>query len=300
MSPAGCRAVPGADVLIQHLVGGLAVGSIYAAMALGLTLVYGLLRILHIAHAGVYVAGAYAAYYTYMATGDFLLAVAASMLVSAAIGVAIERTLYLPMLDKPRHVPLMLSIALFILMEELIANMFGHYPKGFHVAGFPTGTVDVGGIAIRVDSLTVLFVTLAATIILWLLLTKTKMGIASQALIQDPEVAMALGVNMPRIVDINFALGSALAGFAGLLYGAYYGSISPYMGDVVAYKGLVVIVLGGFGSIMGALLGGLILGVAEEYLTAYFGYILPREAYAFIVLIILLIIRPQGLLGRKE
>lgn len=292
--------MPGADVLIQHLVGGLAVGSIYAAMALGLTLVYGLLRILHIAHAGVYVAGAYAAYYTYMATGDFLLAVAASMLVSAAIGVAIERTLYLPMLDKPRHVPLMLSIALFILMEELIANMFGHYPKGFHVAGFPTGTVDVGGIAIRVDSLTVLFVTLAATIILWLLLTKTKMGIASQALIQDPEVAMALGVNMPRIVDINFALGSALAGFAGLLYGAYYGSISPYMGDVVAYKGLVVIVLGGFGSIMGALLGGLILGVAEEYLTAYFGYILPREAYAFIVLIILLIIRPQGLLGRKE
>ncbi len=288
------------SALVQHLIGGLAAGSIYAAMALGLTLVYGLLRILHIAHAGVYVVGAYAGYYAYISTGNPLLAVLAAMAASAAVGVAIERAIYMPMLDKPRHIPLMLSIALFIFIEELVANLFGHYPKGLHMEEFPTGSIVLGGVEIRVDSLTVLAITLAATLSLWLLLTKTKMGIASQALIQDPEVAMALGVNMPRIVDLNFVLGSALAGFAGLLYGIYYGSISPYMGDVVAYKGLVVIVLGGFGSIMGALLGGLLLGVAEEFLTAYLGYILPREAYAFIVLIALLIIRPQGLLGRSE
>ena len=286
--------------ILEHLVGGLAVGSIYAAMALGLTLVYGLLRILHIAHAGVYVVGAFAAYYAYTATGSFWAALGAALLASAALGVAIERAFYLPLLDKPRHVPLMISIALFLLIEEVVANLFGHYPKGFHVAEFPSGRIVVGGASLRLDSLTVLVVTLAASLMLWVLLTKTKIGVASQALIQDPEVAMALGVNMPRIVDLNFVLGSALAGFAGLLYGVYYGSISPYMGDVVAYKGLVVIVLGGFGSIMGALLGGLILGVAEEFLTAYLGYLLPREAYAFLVLIALLVVRPQGLLGRRE
>ncbi len=288
------------ETLVQHLVSGLTVGSIYAATALGLTLVYGLLKVLHIAHAGVYVIGGYAAYLAYISTGSILLAIAAAAIVPAIAGIILAKILYMPMLEKPRHIPLMLSIAAFLLIEELIANIFGHHPKGFHIEGIPTEPIDIGGITLRPSSLIVVPVTILATLALWLAYSKTKMGIASQALVQDMEVAQALGVNMPYIVYVNFAIGSILAGIAGLLYAVHYGSISPYMGDIVAYKALVVIVLGGFGSIVGALVGGLVLGVAEEVLTSYLGYILPREAYAFIVLILLLIIRPQGLFGRAE
>ncbi len=283
---------------LAHIISGLAVGSIYAAMALGLTLVYGLLKILHIAHAGVFVVGAYAAYIAYSATGNIAIAVLASIAATSVYGVILAKSIYLPLMDKPRHIPLMLSIAIYLLTEEVVANVFGHYPKGFRFHGFG-GSLNWGVLRIDVTGLTAILVTLASTLALWLLLKRTRIGISSQALSQDMETAKALGVNVPRVVYINFALGSAFAGIAAIMYGLYYGSISPYMGDVVAYKALVVIVLGGFGSVMGALLGGLILGVAEELLTAYFSYILPREAYAFIVLIVLLILRPQGLLGRR-
>lgn len=286
--------------LLQHLISGLTVGSIYAATALGLTLVYGLLKILHIAHAGIYVIGAYAAYLAYSVTGSIVATIAAALLAPAAAGVVLARLLYMPMLGKPRHIPLMLSIAAFLLMEELIANIFGHHPKGFHIEGFPTEPVELGIVTVRPSSLVVVPVTVGLTLALWAAFQRSKIGIASYAVAQDMETAKALGVNLPLIVYANFAIGSILAGLAALLYGIHYGSISPYMGDVVAYKALVVIVLGGFGSIMGALAGGLILGVAEELLTSYLGNILPREAYAFIVLIALLIIRPQGLFGRPE
>lgn len=286
--------------LLQHLVSGLTVGSIYAATALGLTLVYGLLKILHIAHAGVYVVGAYSAYLAYTATGSVAAAIAAALVVPATVGVALARILYMPVLDKPRHVPLMLSIATFLLMEELVANVFGHYPKGFHVKGLSSEPLNLGIVAVRPSSIVVTATTVGLTLALWLAFQKSRLGIASYAVAQDMETAEALGVNLPLVVYANFAVGSMLAGLAAFLYGLHYGSISPYMGDVVAYKALVVIVLGGFGSIMGALAGGLTLGVAEELLTTYLGNILPREAYAFIVLIALLIIRPQGLFGRPE
>ena len=288
------------DEILQHLLSGVTVGSIYAATALGLTLVYGLLKILHIAHAGVYVWGAYAGFYAYTYTGNPIVAGLASMAVAALLGVGIERVFYLRLLDKPRYVPLMVSIALFILMEELAANLFGHYPKGFHVEELPRQSINVGGLTINALQVVVVSIILSAFVSLWAILAKTRFGIASQALIQDMEVSQALGVNLYRVLDVNFALGSALAGLAGLIVGMYYSSIYPYMGNIVAYKALVVIVLGGFGSIAGALLGGIILGVSEEFLTAYLGHILPREAFAFIVLVLLLIARPQGLLGRGE
>jgi len=287
-----------AEPLLQ-LVDGLAVGSIYAGIALGLTLVYGLLRILHIAHAGVYVVGAYTAYTVYSATQSPLLSMASAMASSALLGVAINRFFYKPLLNQPRYVPLIVSIVLFIVIEELVANFFGHYPKGFHVEML-SGEINVGGATLSMRKLTVFFIVLVATLVTWALTTRTRLGVASQAAAQDMEIAITLGVRIPLIIDFNFLLGSALAGLAGFLYGYYYGMISPFMGGVVAYKGLVVIVLGGFGSVMGAYLGGIILGLVEQVMTALYPEILPREAYAFIALVVLLLVRPYGILGRRE
>ncbi len=287
-----------AEIILQ-VVDGLAIGSIYAGIALGLTLVYGLLRILHIAHAGVYVVGAYTAYMVYSATGSPLASMAAAMASSALLGFLINRLFYKPLLDQPRYVPLMVSIALFIVMEELVANVFGHYPKGFHVE-FLSRDISLAGATVNTRKIVVFVIVLAATLLTWALTTKTRLGVASQAAAQDAETAMTLGVRIPLIIDFNFLLGSALAGLAGFLYGYYYGVISPFMGGVVAYKGLVVIVLGGFGSVMGAYLGGIILGLVEQVMTALYPHVLPREAYAFIALIALLLFRPYGIFGRRE
>ncbi len=285
--------------ILQELLSGVTMGAIYVAIALGLTIVYGILKVLHIAHAGVYMVGAYIGYMTFLYTENVAAALLAGSLGAMVMGVLIERAFYLPMLDKPRHIPLMISIALFILIEELGANIFGHHPKGFHI-NIPLISYEVGGVVVTSHQLLVLVLVYSVTAALWLFINKSKIGLASRALIQDQEIAQSMGVNVVRIVDVNFALGSALAGLGGVLVGMYYASISPFMGDMVAYKGLVVIVLGGFGSISGAVLGGLILGISEAFLTAHFGHILPREAFAFIIMTVLLIFRPQGLLGRAE
>ena len=217
-----------AEIILQ-VVDGLAIGSIYAGIALGLTLVYGLLRILHIAHAGVYVVGAYTAYMVYGATGSPLASMAVAMASSALLGFLINRLFYKPLLDQPRYVPLMVSIALFIVMEELVANVFGHYPKGFHVE-FLSRDISLAGATVNTRKIVVFVIVLAATLLTWALTTKTRLGVASQAAAQDAETAMTLGVRIPLIIDFNFLLGSALAGLAGFLYGYYYGVISPFMG----------------------------------------------------------------------
>lgn len=288
-----------ASFLLQELVSGLTIGAAYVAIALGLTVVYGILKILHIAHAGVYVVGAYLGLAAYVATGNIIIAFGAAALGSALIGVAIERLLYLPMLEKPRHIPLMLSIAVFVLIEEMVANVAGHYPKAFHT-NIPNNIYRLGGISITQHQILFMGIVYLLSFLIWLMFEKTMIGLASKALIQNLEIAEAMGVNRTRTVDFNFIVGSILAGVAGMLVGIYYTSIMPHMGDVVAYKSLVVIVLGGFGSISGAVVGGLILGIAETYLTAFLGHLLPSDAFAFIVMILLLIFRPQGLFGRAE
>jgi len=275
------------------------VGAIYSAMALGLTTVYGILKILHIAHAGVYVVGAYFGFLAYALTGNILIAFASAALSSIALGLIIERLIYLPMIERPKHVLLAISIAIFVLLEELVANIAGHHPKGFYTS-IPNVTFEFGGIAITSYQALVIGVVYTLSIIVWLVFSKTKVGLASRALIQDFEVTESMGVNKGRIIDFNFIVGSMLAGIAGVLVGIYYATIWPYMGDPVAYKSLIVIVLGGFGSIPGVMIGGLLLGVAESYLIAFLGRFLPRDAFAFIILILLLIFRPQGLFGRTE
>jgi branched-chain amino acid transport system permease protein len=285
-------------LLIQLIISGVTIGFIYVAIAMGLTMVYGVLRILHIAHAGVYALGAYTGLTVYANTGNILAAAVSAMGVSILVGHLIQKYVYSPVLDKPPLIPLTLSVAVFLLASEMIGIVWGYYPLGFHT-GIPFATYSYGEISITSYQILVIFATLSSVLLVWILLNRTRIGLASRAVAQDQEMVQAMGVNVKNVVAFNFIVGSALAGLGGVLVGIYYSQVSPYMGGLVAYKGLVVIVLGGFGSVIGAVVGGLILGLSETLLVSAFGYLLPRESFAFLVLILLLLFRPQGLFGRR-
>ena len=274
-------------------------GSIYFLIAVGLTMVYGILKILHIAHAAVYTIGAGVGLAVFRMTGNFWLALAAAMLVSGGVGVAIYRGVYYYMLDQPRIVPLITSVGLFLLMQDLLQKpyMMGPYQHAFPAQDvFPSITLPWG--TIPSAQVMILVLTAAALGLLYILFTRRRLGLAWQAASQDREMAGAVGVNLNRAIALNFMLGSALAGAAGVLVGVFYNSVYATMGDVPSYKAFVVIVLGGMGSVTGTVVASFILAFAETILLSFVGYVLPRDAIAFLVLILILMFRPRGLVGR--
>jgi branched-chain amino acid transport system permease protein len=284
-------------LLVQQLVNGLTVGSLYALMALGLTMVYGVLRVLHIAHAAVFTLGAYGGLWTFAATGSFWLALLGAMTIAVAAGLAMERWVYWPLLAKPPIATLIASIGVFIALEEIYRIVAGPEPHAFSVP-LRVRDVRLAGVLVTAPQVLVMAVTVALLVALWLFLTRTSLGLALRAVSQDREMAAACAMNVRRIVRLNFALGSALAGAAGMLVGVYYNSVSPTMGDVTAYKGLAIIVLGGLGSIPGTVLGALLIGIVETLFIGLVEFPFPRDAWAFLAMIAVFLLRPQGLLGR--
>ncbi len=266
-------------------------------MALGLTMVYGVLRVLHIAHAAVFTLGAYAGLAGFGLTGSFWLALAAAMLAAVAAGLAMERWVYWPLLGQPPIATLIASIGLFIGLEEVYRIVAGPQPHAFQVP-LRLGDVRLGPVLVTAPQLLVILVTAVLLGALWLFLTRTALGLALRAVSQDRDMAAACAMNVRTVVSLNFALGSALAGAAGMLVGIYYNSVSPTMGDIAGYKGLAIIVLGGLGSIPGTVLGGLVVGVAETLLIGIVEVPFPRDAWAFLAMIAVFLLRPQGLLGR--
>jgi len=284
-------------VIVQQLVNGLTVGSLYALMALGLTMVYGVLRVLHVAHAAVFTLGAYGGLWTFTLTGSFWLALLGAMAVAVAAGLAMERWVYWPLLAKPTVATLIASIGVFVGLEEVYRLVAGPEPHAFRVT-LRINDVRIADVLVTAPQVLVIAVTVALLAALWLFLTRTSLGLALRAVSQDREIAAACAMNVRRIVSLNFALGSALAGAAGMLVGVYYNSVSPTMGDVTAYKGLAIIVLGGLGSVPGTVVGALLIGILE---TAFIGFVefpFPRDAWAFLAMIVVFLLRPQGLLGR--
>jgi branched-chain amino acid transport system permease protein len=285
-------------VIWQQLANGLAIGSVYALIALGLTMVYGVLRILHIAHAGVYALGAYLGVWAFRLVPSFWIALAVAMVGCALAGIVIQRYLYIPLLALPRIVPLIASIGLFIALEEIFRIISGPY-----IISFPAnpglGSIQWGIVRITNNQLLVFLVTLALLAILWFIISRTKLGLAMQATSQDLEIASVMGINTEKIVATNFLIGSALAGAAGVLVGVYFNSVYPTMGSIPAYKALAIIVLGGLGSIAGTVLGGLLIGLGETLLLGMTDIPFPRDALAFIIMILILMFRPHGLLGKE-
>jgi len=283
----------------QLIANALILGCIYTLIAIGLTMVYGILQILHIAHAAVYTIGAAVGLGVYNLTGNFWVALPVAMLASGIVGVLIYIGIYRRMLDAPRIVPLITSIGLFIMAQDLLQKdwLLGPYMHAFPAR---SGMPEVQTPLFRLTSTEVLILVLTVAFLaaVYLIFTKTRIGLGWRASAQDREMAAAVGVNINRVITLNFLLGSALAGAAGVLVGVYYNNVFATMGDVPSYKAFVIIVLGGLGSVTGTVVAGLLLALAETFLVATVGFVLPRDAIAFLVLILVLMFRPRGLFGR--
>ena len=268
-------------------------------MTLGLALVYGVMRILHIAHAAVYTIGAYAGLYLFGATGNLAIAFLGSMAICAAVGVIIERFLYFPLLKYPPFVPLIGSIAVLLSIEEAARLMAGPYILTFP-AKLPFPEYTWAGSQISSGLLAIYVITAAVLLVLWYITTRTELGLAMRAASQDAVIAGTMGINSHAIITITFVIGSSIAAIAGILVGIYYNQVYPTMGTVPAYKTLALIVVGGLGSVPGAVIASLSLGMAETLLIGYANIPLPRDALAFIAMIGVLMWRSEGLLGSSR
>jgi branched-chain amino acid transport system permease protein len=286
------------QLLIEQILNGLAMGSIYAIITLGLALVYGVMRILHVAHASVYTVGAYAGVFIFQTTGSLALAFLGSMLLCAILGVLIERLVYFPLLKHPPYVPLIASIAVMLTIEEVLRLLAGPQILTF-TAKLPFPDVNLGGIHLSSTLIAIYVITIAILLFLWWLTTKTEIGLAMRATSQDMAIAGAQGINSHYIVSLTFVIGSAIAAIGGILVGIYYNQVYPTMGAVPAYKTLALIVVGGMGSVPGAVIAALLLGLAETLLIGYLNVPFPRDALAFVAMIGVLVWRSEGLMGSK-
>jgi len=281
----------------QQIANGIATGAVYALTTLGLTMVYGVLRVLHVAHAGVYALGAYVGLWAFRATGSFWLSLVAAMAACALAGLLIERFLYAPLLHLPRIIPLIASIGLFIAMEEAFRIVAGPYALAYD-AEVRFGSLALGPLRLTGPQTLILTVTLVLLGLLWLLLSRSKVGLAMRATAMDAEITSSFGVNTRAIIALNFLIGSAMAGAAGALIGVYDNQVWPTMGSVPAYKCLAIVVLGGLGNIPGSVLASFLIGLAETLLIGIVAIPFPRDALAFVAMILVLMFRPYGLLGK--
>lgn len=278
---------------------GLVQGSIYALIALGLTLVYGLLRILHIAHAALFTLGGYIGVIATNATGSLTIACLAAMIGTGLVGILIYRLCYEPILKQPPFVALIASIGLYIAFEEAFRILFGAAGLTYQAPPLQQYVSFFGVLHYSLAELMVMGSSVVIIGLLGYLQNNTRMGIAGQATVTDPQMAQSFGIRLRSIRDLNFFVGSALAGFAGVWVALLNNLVEPTMGSVPAYKALAIIVLGGMGSVRGTLLASLTLGVVESFGTIYLDKWLDRNAIAFALLIVVLMVRPQGLFARR-
>ena len=285
-------------LFIELIAQGLIQGSIYALIALGLTLVYGLLRILHVAHAALFTLGGYMGVLVTNQFDSLGLAMLVAMLVSGFAGVLMYRLCYEPILHQPPFVALIASIGLFIASEEIFRIVFGAYGLSYRNPPLQA-QVALGPLSFKQAELLVMVGGALIIGVLAPLQSRTRLGIACQATVTDPEMAESFGIDLKKVRYVNFFIGSALAGMAGVMVALLNNLVEPTMGSVASYKALAIIVLGGLGSVPGTLMAALILGVVEAFGTIYLGKLLDRNAIAFAFLILVLMVRPQGLFSRK-
>ncbi len=281
-------------LFFELIVQGLIQGSTYAIIAVGLTLVYGLLRILHVAHAGLFTLGAYLGVIVANHTGSLGLGMAAAATGSALVGMAIYRLVYEPILSRPPYVALIASIGLYIGMEELFRLIFGPFGMSFTVPPLQD-VVQVAGIHLRTCQIATVVINLVLLGILAWVSQGTRVGTGWRATVDDPKMAACFGIDPIKVRYLVFGMGSALAAVAGVMVALLSNLVEPTMGAVPSYKSLAIIVLGGLGNVGGTLIASLVLGVVEAFGTIYLGSILDRDAIAFAFLILVLMIRPKGL-----
>ena len=290
---------------LQQLVNGLSLGSIYALIALGYTMVYGVLRLINFAHGDVYMLGAYVGYYlSRRLQGEepslisALLVMFGAMLACAIAGIAIERFAYRPVRRASRLTLLITAIGVSLFIENGAQLVFGPDPKFFPSLA-PRADFRFGHVRVTSEQLTVIVVSFLLMVALRFFILRTRAGKAMRAVSFNLDAAKLMGISTDRIIAVTFALGSALAAAAGVLIGMQIPKIDPLMGIVYGLKAFVAAVLGGIGNVPGAVLGGLLIGTSEVMVVGYLSSTY-RDAIAFGILILVLLLRPQGILGRVQ
>ena len=294
------------DSFLQQLINGISLGSIYALVALGYTMVYGVLRLINFAHGDVYMLGAYMGYYVSRLVhgrlpGAFLettVVILASMVICAGAGMLMERLAYRPVRKASRLTLLIIAIGLSLLLENGAQLVFGADPKFFPQL-IPESYISLGKLSLTNQQVIVLVVALGLMVLLNLFIYRTRTGKAMRAVSFNLDAAKLMGINTDGIISLTFALGSALAAAGGILVSINIPGIDPLMGVMTGLKAFVAAVLGGIGNIFGAVLGGLILGLAEVMVAGY-GSSTYRDAIAFLILIAILLFKPAGILGKGQ
>lgn len=283
---------------LSNLISGLSLGSIYALIALGYTMVYGIAKMLNFAHGDVIMVGAFTVIVVVNSLGlPGVVGILASVLICVLMGVTIERIAYKPLRSSPPLSVLITAIGVSYFLQSLALLIFGSTQKSFPKV-FNVEPVHLGELTIKGESIETLAVTTIIMVGLTLFINKTKMGKAMRAVSEDREAAELMGISVNRTITVTFAIGSALAAVAGLFFGATYGFIGPYSGAMPGIKAFVAAVFGGIGSIPGAMLGGILLGIIENLAKAYISTELS-DAIVFGVLVLVLLVKPTGLLGKK-
>jgi branched-chain amino acid transport system permease protein len=281
---------------LQQLINGISLGSIYALIALGYTMVYGIMRLINFAHGDIYMVGAYVGFFsTTLLHVGFFPALIIAMVMTGLVGMLIERVAYRPLRSAPKIAILITAIGVSLLLEYGGILLLTPQPRTFP-AIFTADVYNIGPLVINSQQVLILAVSVVLMILLTYLVQKTKLGKAMRAVSFDTDAAMLMGINVNTVISFTFGVGSALAGAAGVLVGVYYNSIDPLMGIMPGLKAFIAAVLGGIGVIPGAMAGGVILGVIEALVSGFISSTF-RDAAAFGILIIILLLKPSGLLG---
>ena len=284
--------------MLQQLVNGLILGSVYALLALGYTMVYGIIKLINFAHGDIYMMGAFMGYFLINSLHlNFFLALILAMVGTAALGVLVEFLAYSPLRNSTRIAALITAIGVSFFLEYVMVYFVGANTRSFPQV-IETVRYNFGPISLTNIQLMILVISLILMVLLQVIVQKTKMGKAMRAVSVDSDAAQLMGINVNRTISFTFALGSALAGAAGVLIALYYNSLEPLMGMTPGLKSFVAAVLGGIGIIPGAALGGFVIGLLETFATA-FGMSDFRDAIVYGILILILLVRPAGILGKN-
>ncbi len=289
------------SVFLQQLINGISLGSLYALVAIGYTMVYGILRLINFAHGDILMMGCYFAFYVALIFSlPWWISFPIAILLTALLGIVIDRGAYLPVRKAPRISALITAIGVSFLLENLALVLFGGRPKAFHRPPFFGRAMEWGDLHFLTLSIWIPAITLFLIFLLLLVVYRTRTGMAMRAISRDMETVRLMGVDVNRITSITFALGSSLAAAGGILWALRFPQIEPFMGIIPGLKAFVAAVLGGIGNVPGAALGGFILGLLEIMLVALLpglgGY---KDAFAFLILIGILLFRPTGIMGEK-
>lgn len=285
------------DYFLQQLANGLAAGSVYALVAVGYSLIYGILELINFAHGDIYMFGTFIALITFVTTRSFWLAVVAAALVGGAVGMSVERIAYRPLRTANRIAPMISAVGAALIIRNLAQVIWGTRTYPFPSV-LPQRIIEVGGISISTLQIAIFAIALALMAMLSTLVKKTKMGQAVRCVAQDIPTSRLMGIPVNRIISMVYGVGATLGVVGGVLFAIYYNSVFIGMGFLGTMKAWTAAIIGGIGNMYGAFIGGLLLGVIESLASGYISSAY-RDAISFAILIVVLIIKPNGLLGKQ-